>query len=376
MKLNSKIFLFFIFSFLLVFSSHTKAQKQDQTHHFSDNIFISGQYDKGFLLAHRGALNTLANAYTQSINLEIGTSTFGKQEWHKDYNYPSLGIGYFRGNLGNQEVFGMANALYGFYDSPFFKEQTFALNFKFAFGLAYLSKKFDINENIYNVAIGSNFNYYVQLSLDLKLNLLQHRLFVKTGPSLSHMSNGKTQTPNLGLNLVGWHISSGYYIGSRNKNIKKANIQNKNRQKNIFIIVASGGFKEGLEPNLEKYFAGNLTFDYEYAFFKKCHFGLGLDYFYDGVIKQDLIQLKDNEADLHANRMGIHAAYSIHYNKISFIVQMGSYIAPFYTEYGLLYHRVGFRAKLTKHLLANLSMKTFWGKAEIVEFGFGYYFMK
>lgn len=305
--------------------------------------------------------------------MEIAKTTYGKKSWEQLYNFPSLGMGYFHGNLGNDEVFGIADALYGFIEAPYAPEKKVSFGYKFGFGLAHLSKKADLYQNIYNLAIGSHFNAFIHFSFDLKLNLMQNRLFVKTGLGFKHMSNGKIQTPNLGLNIFDWHLTTGYYFGRRIPQIyKPLPIRNKH----TFMAILAGGVKEFTEPNLGKYFAGNTTLEYEYAIQNKISVGLGTDLFYDGVVDKELSQNDDPKATVHALRAGIHASYIIYYHKIGFIVQMGSYIAPYYEGNGYIYHRVGFRAKITEHILANLTMKTHWAKADIVEFGLGYYFSK
>ena len=360
-------------SFILLLVQLSFSQKDSLKYSFSDNLYVSGQYGGGFLIAHRSSLEPLVNTYTHSFLLEIGKTSYGKKSWEQLYNYPTLGLGYYHGNLGNDDIFGTTNALYGFIEAPYFPEKKVAFGYKFGFGLAYLSEKFDIDKNIYNVAIGSHINFFIHFSFDGKLNLLQDRLFIKTGLGFSHMSNGKTQTPNLGLNILDWHLSMGYYLGQRiphySSNFPKPS-------KHLFMFIVAGGFKEFTEANLGKYFAGNTTIEYEYSVGNKINWGLGSDIFYDGVVHEELIQKNDTKASQHATRVGLHASYTIYYHKVGFIIQMGSYIAPYYTDDGYIYHRVGFRVKISKNLLANLTMKTHWGRADIVEFGLGYYFTK
>jgi len=369
MKLKTFLYL------LILISIHQTsiAQNDSIKYKFTDNLYISGQYGAGFLIAHRGSLESLVNTYTYSFIVEVAKTSYGKKAWEQLYNFPSLGIGYFHGNLGNDEVFGIGDALYGFIEAPYSLEKKLSFGYKFGVGVAYLSEKADLYDNIYNLAIGSHINAFVHFSFDIKLNLLQNRLFIKTGLGFKHMSNGKIQTPNLGLNLLDWHITSGYYFGRR---IPQINKTLPIRDKNTFMVIIAGGPKEFTEPNLGKYFAGNTTIEYEYSIQNKISTGLGADLFYDGVAHKELDTEEDSKPGLHATRFGIHASYIIYYHKIGFIVQMGSYIAPYYKDDGYLYHRVGFRAKITNHLLANITMKTHWAKADIVEFGLGYYFSK
>ncbi len=369
MKIKSILY----YTLILLSTYNSFAQKDSSKVKFSDNLFISSQYSRGILLAHRESLSSLIKDYTTSVLIEVGKSTYGKKPWQELYRYPSLGIGYFYSTLGNDDVFGKMNALYGFIDAPYFQQGVFNFDFTFGFGLAYLNKKYDLEDNIYNIAIGSHINYFVRFSFDFKANLLDQKLYIKTGLGLNHSSNGKIQTPNLGLNLADWHLSAGYYFGRQNTRIKQAFPK---REKHTFMFIAAGGLKEFTEPNHGKYFAGNTTFEYLYSVMKKSSWGAGADYFYDGVVNERLIQSRDSNPFLHAGRLGIHATYSINYGKIGFIVQLGTYIAPYYKDDGYLYHRIGFRAKLTKHLLANVSMKTHWARADIVEFGLGYYFTK
>jgi len=369
MKLRFLALLFLIaFYFQFAFGQHDSAR-----YRFKDNLYFSAQLGSGFLIAHRSSLAPLVNSYTQSLFVEIAKSSFGKKAWQQLYNYPSLGIGYYHGSLGNNDIFGHSNGIYGFIEAPYFPEKKVSFTYKFGFGLAYLSKKFDLYDNIYNVAIGSHINYLIVFSFDFKFNLLHNKLFIKTGLGFKHMSNGKTQTPNLGLNIADWHLTAGYYIGERNSHITKS-IERRNKQ--TFMLIVAGGLKEFTTPNLGKYFAGNTTFEYEHAFKTKISFGTGLDIFYDGVVHKELNQKEDNNAFAHAIRYGLHGTYVIYYHKVGFVIQMGTYIAPNYKDDGYIYHRVGFRAKITEHLLANLTMKTHWGRADIVEFGLGYYVSK
>ncbi len=369
MKIKALVTIFLTISLF----SNIRAQSDSLRAKFTDDLFISAQYGAGILLAHRASLSSLVNQYPSNFAIEIGKAKWGNKTWQQIYQYPSVGIGYLHTTLGNNEIFGQTDAIYTFIDSPYFEKGQFSFNFKFGFGLAYVSKVFDLEDNIYNIAIGSNINYLVHFNFDFRYNLLDNKLFLRTGLGFNHMSNGKMQTPNLGLNLLDVHVSAGYYIGERTNRVIK---DIPKRPKHTFMAIVAGGVKEFTSPNLGKYFAGNTTIEYEHPFGKKISFGAGADYFYDGVIHKELEDLGDPKAGLHAGRFGIHAAYSINYSKISFIVQLGGYIDPYYKDDGYIYDRVGFRYKASKHIILNVTMKTHWARADIVEFGMGYYFSK
>jgi hypothetical protein len=361
-----------ILIFFLQINISLWAQK-DSTKFF-DNTFVTASYGRGFLIAHRASLETLVNDYTNSIRLEFGKNTFGQKDWQSLYRFPSLGIGGFHGSVGNNEQLGKATAIYGFISAPYGAgKRRISFGYKFAIGLAYLSNHFDLYDNIYNIAIGSSINVYIHLDFDIKIKLYKERLYFKTGLGMTHFSNGKTQSPNLGLNIMDWHFTTGYNIG---KQSKKIYTEYPKRDRHTFVAIVAGGAKEYNEPNLGKFFAGNVTLEYEYSVMKKSSWGAGLDYFYDGVLYDSYKTKDDPDAFKYASRFGIHIGYMFNYYRVGLIVQMGSYINPYYDGNGYLYHRIGIRAKVSQHLIANLSLKTHWAKADIVEFGLGYYFTR
>jgi hypothetical protein len=368
MKIEKYLILIFLFSTICLF-----AQPDSTKNKFIDNIYISSQFGKGLAVAHRSSLQPLVKEYPSLLHIEIGKTTYGNKSWQNLYNYPSLGIGYYRSTLGNREILGTCNSLYGFIETPYYTERKITLQYKFGFGLAYLDKTYNLDNNIYNSAIGSHINFFVHLSFDAKINLYNKKWYLKTGIGLTHMSNGKTQTPNLGLNLIDFHINTCYYFGDRINNIPK---KKHYRKPHTFIGIITGGFKEFSAPNLGKYFAGSTIIEYEYAIKNKLSVGTGFDCFYDGVLHKTFKNENDPSALRHAIRTGIHAGITYYFGDVGFVLQVGSYIKPYYQDISPIYKRFGLRAKINKHLIANLSLKTHWAKADIIEIGLAYYIEK
>lgn len=168
-----KMRFLYILLFVTIIYRPVLGQVNTPKNNFKDNLYINAQVGKGVLVAHRSSLRPIVNDYPQYIILEVAKTTYGNKSWQALYNFPSLGIGYYHGSLGNNEILGKANALYGFIEAPYYKEKHITILYKFGFGLSYLSKKFDLENNIYNSAIGSHFNVLVHLSFDAKINLLK-----------------------------------------------------------------------------------------------------------------------------------------------------------------------------------------------------------
>jgi hypothetical protein len=72
-------------------------------------------------------------------------------------------------------------------------------------GVSYLNKKFDINTDPKDIAIGSHLNTFVQWKVLWHLKL-SNKLRLEPGLSFAHASNGRSQVPNLGLNVVSLNL--------------------------------------------------------------------------------------------------------------------------------------------------------------------------
>ena len=129
----------------------------------SDNSYIELGVYHGFVLPHHPEFLYLIQQRETSYELNWSKKTDGEKLWQQLTNYPTWGISYFHSGLGNNEVFGKAHAGSFFLE----KESNFAgktqISYKTAFGVAYVNQPFNVTENIYNIANGSNFNAFLQL---------------------------------------------------------------------------------------------------------------------------------------------------------------------------------------------------------------------
>src|SRR5690606_3280921 len=75
-------------------------------------------------------------------------------------------------------------------------------------------KPHNFTQNPYNVVIGSKTNAYLNAGLYLRWALTPHT-DLATGIDFSHFSNGNTNFPNAGLNMVGLKIGVLYDLRKR-----------------------------------------------------------------------------------------------------------------------------------------------------------------
>ena len=365
-----KLKLLFIFALIISFVGNVFAQKADSVKY----VKISGQYSIGYIYAHHPSLKYYIKDYVPAVELNVGFRQKGNKIWHKLYRYPTLGFGYYHAELGNPEVLGHVDALFPFIDIPILEKKHFKLSTKFAAGIAWLSKSFDLYENNYNTAIGSNLNAYLNIKLKSELKLSQ-RLYFLAGLGMTHYSNGGSTQPNQGLNIVS--ISAGILYDLYKNEFKKLKAEiPKFTKKNEYSIILSAGTKT-LEPTGTKhYMTSCLSFNFDRQFSYKGMFGFGLDLFKDNSREKYLHEKEDVENPTTADLFyaGGHASYDFVFGKTSFTVQMGGYFINRAKSFQYVYHRFGIKYRFSEHLMANVTLKTFWAAADFSEWGIGYRF--
>lgn len=182
---------FFLFILLSLFTYTLSAQSK-----WTDDLEIRANYHYGFVLPEYQNFIYLVDAPIQSFELGIVKQATGKNDWQQLYHYPAYGVSLFYSTLGNKEVNGQELALYPYFILHLISKKRFSLDNQIGIGIGYTNKKFDLNNNYQNVAVGSNFNIHFNLKLGAKYQLLKH-ISLGTGLSFDHFSNG-----NLGKSVV------------------------------------------------------------------------------------------------------------------------------------------------------------------------------
>jgi hypothetical protein len=363
-----------ILPILAIFAAISPVFAQNNKPDTSKLPIISVNFHYGFVIDHGNAVSYVVKHHVPAMNVRISKKTNQKGNWQELYNYPEIGLGYYQGNLGNPDVLGKANAVFSFISFPFIKQPSFEENFTLGLGLAYLNKKFDYRTNYYNIVIGSHFNIYCNLAFNSKIRISKN-LNLLAGLDFQHFSNGATNMPNKGLNILS--LNTGFSFGT---NIPKLNTAPKARnfpevfeKRKEYSIFGALGFKEIYPPAQKKYIATTLAANWELVYSRKHKVGVGFDFFYDPSINGEYKKRRENEvSDANNYGSGVHVSYDFIFDKLSFTVQQGVYLYSKKLEDKYIYQRYGFRYKLNKHYFANLTLKTYVFTAECIEWGIGY----
>ncbi len=336
-------------------------------------VIIETKVHTGMILPFYKALNYLIQDDIYGFDLSLSFPAYGNDYWEKLYHYPRQGVGYSYWSLGNNKVLGKAYALYSYINIPVFKKpEKFFFNYQISFGGAYLSKKFDKYDNPLNRAIGSHLNVYIRLGLDGKIKL-SPRCELVAEAGATHFSNGKTRSPNYGVNAGSFSLGLNYMFQNDGITLQDPEIP-EIIKRNVQSVVFSAGSK--VYDNLlgKRYLLSSVSYNLERFTDHKRKIGLGADFFYDGSISEALAT-EDGTPERDFSkliRFGLHASYAVRYKQLMMGIQLGHYIYSKYTVLTPVYSRISVQYLLTENIFGNISIKSHMGKADCLEWGIGY----
>ncbi len=363
-----KIYILFLFLFSQAVFSQVNV---------SDRLSFSLRGRYGFLIPHHSSFVYLIEDHIKSYDFTISIKTKGDKYWQQLYRCPELGIGFYHANLGNPDYLGNVNAGYGIIRIPIIQHSAINFYYSMAGGVAFLNRPFNVTGNIYNLAIGSKANAFVDLGLNTEIRCF-NRLCLNAGLQFTHYSNGAWKVPNLGFNIPSVNAGIKYCLKKPEIPVKKPETKNNDFKREFeFGVLYMGGLRENPPPNGRKFYASSVSMYSEKQITPRRMLGAGLDIFWDPSISQRL-KTDSTQAEIKNNfRSGIHVSHNLVFNKVYFVMQVGYY---FYTHDtkgdGYLYSRFGLRINVTKHFAANLTLKTHKFKADVIELGIGYYFKR
>jgi len=345
------------------------AVKENYFNHAS----VVGRIHYGFLLAHRPRIEHLVR-HTYGFEISLSRQTNGSKLWQQYYRYPQTGFTYIFLNFNDPGVLGYAHGFMAFINLPLVIKEQYRFSFRMASGLGYVTRKYERVENYKNDVIGSNLNAALQFNFENRFRLSRHLLF-NFNIGLTHFSNGSFRVPNLGINNPSANAGLTYQVHPSPELIR-SDLPAIDKRIQVDVLYAAG-IKENYPPEGQKFFAHTLSSTAMKAVGHKVRLGLGLDIFYDlGLRRQFEWEGKPITNDSKMLRSGIHFDHELMIENLSVLVQMGAYWLDQYKGDGSLYHRIGFKYSVSRHLFINLTLKTHWAKADYVETGLGWKFKK
>ncbi len=356
-------------------SAQTPQLMEDNNFMFVDIKLHSGVH----MYTGEDLAEALSHGYG-SVELRLGWQMDGSEAWHHNYGFPAFGVGYYTGFIGDPDILGKPNALYGFISFPISPNRRHTWISELSFGLTYDLQNYDPIDNPYNDAIGARGAVYFNYNIGGRFNL-NREMDLLYGVDFTHFSNGRSFQPNYGLNMFGVNVGARYHFNSDQKNAdespdnpsillpvrpdvsKKKDIEMPLKEHNFLVYQAVGTTQNGSDAGTSnRYFNSSTVLEYQYFINLKHAATVGLDMFYDGSL---------TAFDEDPWMYGYHVGYDYRVWRFSIRLQVGGYLKAPDRKAGFFF-RPAAKFDISKHLYTQIGLKTLnGGAADWVEFGMG-----
>jgi len=336
------------------------------------NKYLSLRYLHGPVFDHRHLSGVLDYRPGDGIAAEYLVETDGSRAWENIFGLPRLGAAVYYENF-HYDVLGQAFSCAVVSEFPCVKTNFFGVDLRFLAGTAYVTKKFDSETNPNNLLVGSHFSAFFCFGPQFELFMNRPQRLV-AGFNFVHYSNGSMRLPNLGLNLMQWHIGVQGRIGGEHPKFsgepRETIVFNKWQK----YLTAAFGVRESQQPEGPKYFILSTTAGVYRMLGKRTRAGVGLDFFRDPSQQTTLGNFGIEHSDSSPLLLGLHAAYGFCFGRTTATLHFGGFLFNEIYEELPIYHRVVINYHITPHIMANLGLRTYFMRAEYIEWGVGYVF--
>jgi hypothetical protein len=337
------------------------------------NWYIKPYLSASAIIQHRSSMGNLIKGYPITYELNVVKKSLGDKLWQIENNLPDYGLNFSVIDYANHKELGFGIILAPFVEIPLNEKiRARRLFLRLCWGGAYMTKYFDIRENQKNGAIGSALNAYVQFKWFWRMKL-NTNMDIEPGLMFSHVSNGRAQSPNLGLNIFGAGVALNFRATNKPlPQVDKIDDKTKAPSKHELTVLNSYGVNDG-EIMGVKYLTACMSFGYNYNKRNTHKFGVGFDVFYEQNYVKDLgvanVQIDNAFQKL---RYGPKIGYSYNVGCISLPIEMGIYLNQPIQPDGNFYNKIGVRYIGPKGLMLGFGLRTHFAVAYCFDYGIGY----
>lgn len=191
---------FFSILFLLLGTYSLSAQDALKGHYFEASGHI------GSILKHRSFIRIQTQELAPTLGLELSweSNTFGKKYWHEMSGFPRMGVALSFQNFRDARL-GWGLGIMPHLTFRIFKYKRLEMFSRVAMGFGYLSNHFDSYSNPDNNIVGSHINNNTGFRFGFDFEASK-KLSLRPSFSFTHYSNAASQQPNLGINVLSFHL--------------------------------------------------------------------------------------------------------------------------------------------------------------------------
>ena len=323
----------------------------------------------------------------RTLTFELGRQTDGTRDWHRVYNYPSYGIGFYAGRFDHDRELGRPFATYGFFSWPFPVAERAQVIADVGLGVSWNWTAFDRKTNPTNTALGSDVAYHFDAGVSVRF-LATERASVYGGLSVTHWSNGATKLPNLGLAVVGPKVGVRYNFAPQPPRARAGDLPRFEPSWEL-VVGAAGGAKSAAAATGSKidvvdrwrdFKAVNITTAVQHHFYRFGKVAAGADAGYDGATGARVDIINGSQVDSRAPvderfALGLYGGYEHVMPRFSVLFQLGYTVWRGFDdeEVPRFYQRYGARFQFSDHFWGTFAVRSIKiRKADFFEFGVGY----
>lgn len=356
-----------IYLVLLGLTTGIFAQENKDTHAVELSIL------SGNVLPHTTDLYHL-QGHPDAMMLCYTRQTHGAKEWHSAYNFPDYG-GYFLYQNFNNSFLGDSYAVGMHYNFYFLNR---SLQLKLAQGFAYVTNPYDKVDNSKNKAFGSSIVDNTNIGLAYTKQNMYKGFGIQAGVLFCHYSNGRTKSPNSGINTYLLNLGLNYDFDGKSTNVRDTLVDRKSFREPIkYNIVLRSGVNESAVIGSGQHPFYHIGFYADKRIGRKSALQLGTELFLTESFR-DYISYRANaypELNIDPNvdykRVGVFIGHELFVNRISLEAQLGFYVYDPLKNEIPIYDRVGMKYYINKKMFAGFTIKTHMFLAEALEFGLG-----
>lgn len=328
-----------------------------------NNYSFGVQWHYGSFLTNEPKAQYIRDSYTY-----FGELSIRKQDRLLALYPQNWGVSLFFGHTGSLQYMGRMAGAYAFTHFPVWSRKKFRSSFRTGAGTAWVQKPYDKETNHKNVLIGTSLNYYLNLALLNEVKVTPD-LFINAGLSFSHLSNGGSTLPNLGLNIPAFTAGIRY---SRQEPYNAVKLSLPPRDEEVsFALYTSAGWKQAPWIGSKRYLINVLQAEVKKRNSFAHEFGGGAVFFYNRSLEVDPTTITSNKRQGNKVQAGVYASYEHHLGRLSVPLQLGAYVHN-QDIYPAVFQQLGLRYEVSRHWSALMFLKTHTGKADFIHGGVGY----
>lgn len=343
-----------ILLFLLLYGSAAA-----QSFFKSASFGVGGHY--GSFLTTAPKAQYVKDSYTYFGEAYFQKNTAENQPW---------GAGIFYGNSGSRQYIGNMGGAFTYFQLPLLQSVRYASSLRLAAGVGCIEKPYNKNTNHKNVLIGSHINGYINLMWQNEVKILKN-LSANAGVSFSHLSNGATTLPNLGLNIAALSVGLRYAEDVHYKQVNQTEITGSN--KFYYQVSTSVGVKQIPWIGSPRYVVNVASIEAIKNLRGKNNLGGGVLLFYNRSLEVDPTIITGEKRNTSKTQAAVYALYERKMGRVSVPLQVG--VMVYNKDINpVLFQQVGIRYYPMQNWYAQLQLKSYGGRADLLHAGIGHTF--